>query len=323
MDNIILPATANGSMKPGEIYLANEGAVNNQFLSEALTQYSVGWKSPSGVLEALLKLIFGEPIVVGKSFQFSKADDKASFYACESDEDVRAIGADFKRVNWGSTKVDSHTLSKGLTTRIDRDKLNDDPEAEQKAISALRTFLMRADILRGLNALSSNATNAAKTWGTGDNKADADADVIGMLITAAKAAGLKPNQVLYGITAYQKRFLTLRDANNTAVAGSATLANEQLAGLFGVKTVSQVEQIYQSGASKAAMIDNLVLGYNVQQSGLDEDPSNIKLFITKMGGGSEYAVFREEHGAFVDLTVAHQSRAVVTSTTGIGKLTIS
>ena len=323
MDKLILPAAASGSFKPGQIYLANEGAVNNQFLSEALTQFSVGWKSPDGGLEALIRLIFGEPIVVSKSFQFSKGDDKAAFYACEGDEDIRAMGSDFKLVQWGSTKVDSHTLSKGLTTRIDRDKLNDDPEAEQKAVAMLRTFLMRADILRGFNSLSNAASNTNKTWGTGDNKADADADVMAMLIACAKAAGLKPNQVLYGITSWQKRFLTQRDSNNTPVAASATLTPEQLAGLFGVKTVKQVEQIYQNGASKAAMIDNLVLAYNVQGSGLDEDPSNIKQFVTHMGGGSEYAVYREEHGAFVDLTVAHQNRIVVTSTTGIGKLTIS
>lgn len=323
MDNFILPAAASGSFTPGQIYLANEGAVNNQFLSEALTQYSVGWTSPEGALEALLKLVFGEPIIVGKRFSFKKADDKTAFYAAENDEDVRAMGSDFKLFKFEGSTVDSHTQSKGLTIRIDRDERNEDPEAEQKAVALLRTIIMRAEILRGFSLLSNAATNSAKTWGTGDNKADADADVIAMLVTAAKAAGLKPNQVLYGITAFQKRFLTLRAANNTPVAASATLTTEQLAGIFGVGTVRDVNQIYQNGASKAAMIDNLVLAYNVQRSGIKDDPSNIKLFATKMGGGSEYAVFREEHGAFIDITVAHQSRVIVTSTTGIGKLTIS
>ena len=323
MKNMILPAASSGSMTPGQIYLANEDAVGNQFLSEALTQYSVGWKSPDGELERLMKLVFGEPIIVGKRFSFKKADDKAAFYVAEGDEDVRSIGADFKRIEWQGKTVDSHTLSKGLTVRIDRDEINDDPEAEQKAVANLRTILMRSDVLRGLNMISTNATNAAKTWGTGDNKADADADVIAMLITAAKAAGVKPNQVLFGLTAAQKRFLTLRDSGNTAVAGSATLTTEQLAGLYGVDTVENIKHIYQSGSSKAAMIDSLVLAYNVQRSGLKDDPSNIKLFATKMAGGSEYAVFREEHGAFIDVTVAHQNQIVATSTAGIGKLTIS
>lgn len=323
MDNFILPTVASGSLKPGQIYLANEGAVSNQFLSEALTQYSVGWRSPEGLLEALLKLVFGEPIIVGKRFSFKKADDKTAFYAAENDEDVRAMGSDFKLFKFEGSTVDSHTQSKGLTIRIDRDEINDDPEAEQKAVALLRTILMRAEILRGFSLLSSAASNTNKTWGTGDNKADADADVIAMLVTAAKAAGLKPNQVLYGITAFQKRFLTLRAADNTPVAGSATLTTDQLAGIFGVETVKEIAQIYQNGASKAAMIDNLVLAYNVQRSGIKDDPSNIKLFATKMGGGSEYAVYREEHGAYLDVTVAHQSRVIVTSTTGIGKLTIS
>ena len=324
--NIIFPGvlapTAASGYKPGQIYLANEGAVNNQFLSEALTQYSVGWKSPDGSLEKALRLLYGEPITVGKRFSFKKANDKVDFYACENDEDIRAIGADFQRYDWKGSTVDSHTLSKGLTQRIDRDELNDDPEAEQKAVANLRTILMRAEILRGLNVLSTNATNDAKTWGSGQNAADADADVIAALVAGAKAAGIRPNQVLFGLTAWQKRFLTLRAASNSAVAMGASLAPEQIAGIYGVKTVAPIEHIYQNGASKAAMADSLVLAYNAQQSGLKDDPSNIKQFVTKIGGG-EYAVFREEHGAFVDVTVAHQSQIVVTSTTGIRKLTIS
>ena len=323
MNPIINPAAASGTYKPGQIYLANEGAVNNQFLSEALTQYSMGWQSPQGELEALTRLLFGEPIVVGKRFSFRKADDKAAFYAAENDDDVRAVGSDFKLFRFEGTTVDSHTQSKGLTQRIDRDELNDDPEAEQKAVANLRTILMRAEILRGFNALSTSASNTNKTWGTGDNKADADADVIAMLVAAAKAAGLKPNQVLFGMTAWQKRFLTLRAASNTPVAASATLTPEQLAGIYGVRRVSPVEQVYQNGASKAAMIDSLVLAYNIQNSGIKDDPSNIKIFTTRMGGGGEYAVYREERGAWVDITVAHQSRVLVTSTSGIGKLTIS
>ena len=39
--------------------------------------------------------------------------------------------------------------------------------------------------------------------------------------------------------------------------------------------------------------------------------------------GSYYAVFREEKAAGIDITVAHQSRIIITSSLGIGTLTIS
>ena len=148
----ILPATAG--MQPGKVYLANEGAVNNQFLSEALTQYSVGWTSPEGKLEALLKVLTGEPVNVSKRFEFKKMDNAKAFAAVENDEDVRAIGADFKRVTVQGTTVDAHTLSKGLTLRIDRDELNDDPTAEQTAVAYLKTLLLRGEIIRAFTGLA-------------------------------------------------------------------------------------------------------------------------------------------------------------------------
>lgn len=318
----ILSPTAG--IKPGMVYLANESAVGNQFLSEALTQFSVGWTSPDGALEKLLNDLVGAPVTVGKRFAFKAMDNKKAFAAAESDEDVRAIGADFKKIEVIGSTVDSHTVSKGLTLRIDRDEANDDREAEQRAVAYLRTVLLRAEIIRAIAGLVGAATNAAKTWGSGQNAADADADVMGMLKSCADASGLIPNTVLFGPVSWQKRFLTLRAAANSAVGASATLTLEQLAGLYGVRQVKRIEERYQSSASaKSALLsDNLVLGYNTQQSGIKEDPSNIKRFITPVNG-NEYAVFRKEEAAGIDITVCHQSRIILTSSLGIGKLTIS
>lgn len=317
----ILPATT--AMKPGQVYLANEGAVGNEFLSQALTQYSVGWTSPDGVLEKLLEDLAGAPITVSKRFAFKAMDNAKAFAAAENDEDVRAIGADFKRIEISGSTVDSHTVSKGLTLRIDRDELNDDPEAEQKAVAYLRTILLRGEIIRALAGLTGVATNTAKTWGAGDGKADADADVMAMLNACADASGLLPNTVLFGSAAWQKRFLTLRDSANSAVAQSAVLTLDQLAALYGVRAVKRIEERFQAKSGKQTLLsNNLVLAYNIQNSGIKDDPSNIKRFVTKVNG-ADYAVFREEKAAGIDITVAHQSRIIITSGLGIGKLTIS
>lgn len=317
----ILPATT--AMKSGQVYLANEAAVGNNFLSEALTQYSVGWTSPDGALEKLLNDLTGAPIIVGKRFAFKAMDNAKAFAAAENDEDVRAIGADFKRIEISGSTVDSHTVSKGLTLRIDRDELNDDPEAEQKAVAYLRTILLRAEIIRALTGLKGAASNTAKTWGTGNNKADADADVMAMLNACADASGLLPNTVLFGSAAWQKRFLTLRDSANSAVAQSAVLTLDQLAALYGVRSVKRIEERFQAKSGKQTLLSNaLVLAYNIQNSGIKDDPSNIKRFVTKVNG-SDYAVFREEKAAGIDITVAHQSRIIITSSLGIGTLTIS
>ena len=65
-----------------------------------------------------------------------------------------------------------------------------------------------------------------------------------------------------------------------------------------------------------------MLLFNAQRSGIKDDPSNIKRFVTKVAG-SDWAVFREEHAAGVDVTVAHQSLIAITSSLGIGKVTVS
>lgn len=316
---------ANEPLKAGQIRLANEAAVNNQFLSDALTQYSVGWTSPGGVLEAILETLTGAPVVVPKRFSFKKADNKKAFAAVEADEDVRAIGADFKRVNVQGETVDAHTVSKGLTIRVDRDELNDDPEAEQKAVAYLRTVLLRGEIVRAFTGLSAAATGGNATTGTWTPaaKADADAEILAHLQTLADDAGLLPNRIFFGSTAWSKRITTMRASESPAVSMGSTFTREQLAGFYAVDSVHVCNERFQSGSGKATLLsNNLVLLFNAQRSGLKDDPSNIKRFVTKVAGSTD-AVFREEHAAGVDVTVAHQSLIAITSSLGIGKITVS
>lgn len=319
----ILPAAAN--LMPGKVYLANEGAVNNQFLSEALTQYSVGWKSPDGKLEELLQTLTGAPVIVPKRFSFKKMDNAKAFAAVENDEDVRAIGADFKRVTVEGSTVDAHTVSKGLTMRIDRDELNDNPQAEQDAVAYLKTVLLRGDIIRafaGLNGAATGGKAITATW-TAAAKADADAEILAHLQTLADDSGLLPNRVFFGATAFAKRFTTMRASDAVAVSNGAALTPEQLAGLYAVDTVNVCNERYQSGSGKSTLVsNNVVLLFNAQGSGVKDDPSNIKRFVTKVNG-QDFAVFREEKAAGVDVTVAHQSLIAITSGLGVGKITVS
>ena len=317
---------SGAAAKPGQVFLANEGAVDNQFLSVALTQYSVGWKSPDGKLEATLRALTGEPIVVPKRFSFKKTDNAKAFASVENDEDVRAIGADFKRVTVQGTTVDLHTVSKGLTMRIDRDELNENPQAEQDAVAYVKTLLLRGEIVRAFTGLSGAATGGnaiSKTWGTGDSARDADSDLLLHLQTLADDAGLLPNRIWFGSTAWIKRFTTLRAASNSSVAASALLTPEQVAGLAAVDSVNVCNERYQGASGKSTLLsNNLVLLFNAQTSGVKDDPSNIKRFVTKVNG-QDFAVFREEKAAFIDITVAHQSLIAITSPLGIGKITVS
>ncbi|MBQ3808544.1 MAG: hypothetical protein II840_11375, partial [Kiritimatiellae bacterium] len=80
---------------------------------------------------------------------------------------------------------------------------------------------------------------------------------------------------------------------------------------------------YQTKTGKQTLLsNNLVLLFNAQTSGIKDDPSNIKRFVTKVNG-QDFAVFREEKAAYLDITVAHQSLIAITSSLGIGKITVS
>ena len=184
----------------------------------------------------------------------------------------------------------------------------------------------RREIVRaftGLSGAASGGNAISKTWGTGENARDADSDLLLHLQTLADDAGLLPNRIWFGSTAWIKRFTTLRAASNSSVAASALLTPEQVAGLAAVDSVNVCNERYQGASGKSTLLsNNLVLLFNAQTSGVKDDPSNIKRFVTKVNG-QDFAVFREEKAAGVDVTVAHQSLIAITSSLGVGKYTVS
>src|SRR5687767_1152823 len=84
----------NGALAPGQLCLANESRFNSAFFSEPLTAYATGWRDASNI-EAMLDFL-APPVQTGRRFEFKKGDNSEAFYS-ELD-DVRALGADFKRV---------------------------------------------------------------------------------------------------------------------------------------------------------------------------------------------------------------------------------
>src|SRR5687768_3687158 len=109
----------DGSLLPGPLSLANESRFNSSFFSQPLTTYAVGWRDPNNVEKTLHFLT--PPIRVGRRFEFKQTDNSEAFLS-ELD-DTRALGADFKRVEYkGSTVVDK-THNRGLTMRIDVDSV--------------------------------------------------------------------------------------------------------------------------------------------------------------------------------------------------------
>lgn len=325
--NVDLVAASNGvrlldsnevKAAGGLVAAANASLFASNFFSEALTTYALGWK-PEDTLQALLDFIAPE-VMTGRKFQFAKGVNSEMFLS-ESD-DVRAIGSDFKRVQFSQNMTDSSTQNKGLVVYMDRDQVDGVPDAENRYTAALMTRLVRNEIRRAIALLLAGATNVAKGW---NSNTDPDGDVLQQLDLSGDAVGMEPNRVLYGRGAWIKRLLAFRAQNNAGGYASAAMSTQQLTDLFGVEEVRVARERYQSSASaKSKIVGDICLIFNGQQNQLAEDASNVKRFVSMAEGGQKFRIYRQElTSKLIAITVEHYSRIVVVDSTGLRKITVT
>lgn len=322
MDKIIridfgLPEDAGSGRNPRNVIaLANEARFTAAHFSEGLSAYAVGWRDPENVQATLDAM--APPVETPRRFEYKSATNIEEFLS--EVDDVRAIGAAFKRMAYTGSSVNQKTLNKGLTITLDRDDMV--AGSEERAVARLLARLNRNDLRRAVTALVAGATNTGKTWDASAGK-DPDQDVIADLITSGDARGINPNVVVYGETAWQKRALSHRAQSSAGGFASASLTPEQLAQLLGVARVVLSRERYQSSASaKTKIVGSYVLMYFASLVPDTEDPSNVKQFWTPTESG-RFRVYREEHVKTVEISVEHYSNIVVTSTLGIRMFTVS
>lgn len=310
--------------KPGQILFANDSRFNETYYSEPLTNYLVGWRDPNDT-EASLNFIAPQ-VPVGRRFEW-KAAVNAEEFLSEIVDDQRAIGSDFKEVKYTATDVTDKTLNKGLTYIADLDNVVGTNWQNQKAAKLLRR-LYRNEFRRGIAALSAAATNQAYTWDTTAGK-NPDQDLRTDLITATTAIGIRPNRILYGDTAFNKRLISYAaQVNATAFQGVGKLTGPDLAAALMVDEVRISKERYQSAAAaKSEIVSNLIFGFYAQDGVDTEDATNLKRFVSsfdaEQGGGNVRVFVQQISSKLVAVTVEHYSKIVVTYSGGIRKWTIS
>lgn len=315
-------ARDTGNNAVGAVCLANEARFNASFLSTPLTGYTVGWSSGDG-LEELLEM-FAPECPTSRRFSYKKAINADQFLGESDDSDIRAIGAEFKRVTYTGTEAEAKTYNKGLTVRIDLDEEADDPMTEERCTAALMKRLLRMEIRRAVGLVDAASTDTASTWGAA-TPVDADMEIVGDLVLAADASGVRPNRVAYGDNVWSKRMLTMRAGANAGCLANAGFSPEQLAAFLQVdKVMICKERIQATKTTKAGLLgSNKVYMFNAQSGAGKDDPSNVKRFVTRMGGG-KFQVYRQEvTSKLIDITVEHYSNIVCTSTLGMRKRTVS
>lgn len=309
----ICPAGQGGV---GKVALANEAALNASFLSEPLSDYATGWRSDEGQLEAELDFL-APAVKVARKFEYFKGNNKDVFAMIADGGDVRALFGEFEQVKTIGETVDSHTVSKGLTTVIEKD--SEMPGDREAKVAWLKKLLLRAEIYRAFVLLNTAATNTAKTW---NGSATPDLDVLKAITDFGDVVGIDANRVLMGATAWQKRIGAYQAQDTKNFVPPATV--DGLAAFLAADVMIGKSR-YTNGSGKSRITSaNTVLVFQGEKNASKDDPSTIKRFWTPENGSKEYGVYIDETNAkLVRITVAHQSQIVLTYGEGVQKLTIS
>ena len=304
----------SGRNAKGVIALANEARFTAVNFSEPLTAYAIGWRDPTNLQEQL-DLMF-PPVEVPRRFEYKSAKNSDEFLS-EAD-DVRAIGAAFKKVEYSGTSVNEKTLNKGLTVTLDRDEMV--AGTEERTVARLIARLNRNDFRRGVALLAANATNTNKTW---NSSADPDQDVADDLLTGGDARGVESNTLVYGPTAWSLRRKAYRAKTDTALVLDGSMTVDQVVQSLGLDKGLVSKARYQStAAGKTRVVGSYVFMYYTDPVGSQEDPSNAKHFWTPTESG-RFRVYREEHAKTLDISVEHYGTLACPSSLGMRMFTVS
>lgn len=299
----------------------NSSLITEGAFRQPLTQFAIGWKEKA--LEEELEFWAPEALV-NRRFEFAAFDNAEEFLGNE--DDTRPPRADFKEVEYSSSKIDASTANHGLQVTLDLDQITRIDNWEEYYVEKLLRRIRRNSIIRAIELLKAAATNTNKTW-DGTAGKDPDSDVLGDLVTATAACGVTPNRVGYGPTAWQKRVLSLRAQAHAGGFAGAALSAGELADYLNVDQVFRSRTHYASGSVRTSAASNQVIMFQAATGTDTEDPSNIKRFVS-MGnpeeGGGRYQVYSQRLSAKRHvIAVGYYELIKITSTLGIRKFTIS
>lgn len=309
--------------------LANEERFTASYFSTPLTAYTVGWQDPED-LESLINFV-APKVTVNRRFEYKVAINKEAFFSEIDDE--RAIGADFKRVEYKGATSYAKTINRGLKYRIDLDEEGAGIVNEQLIVGRLLQRCRRNQWRRAAAALTSLITVPSLTTWTYNSVSNPVAQPIEdmrkfLLQQVQLVSGVFPNRILSDLLSWN---LALASYARQLTAGAIAMydmtpddvtAKLMIDGLMVAKAIytsAAGTQANTTGTKSYVTPQEMFSFYGQDNPGLD-DPSNIKRFCTPAGDG-DFRVFRQQVGAkFVDISVEYYDNILVAATIGAGGL---
>lgn len=319
MKREIVIASANEAGNSGVLAMANESRLEGATYSEEVSNFVLGVLGTDlAPLQAELDLM-APPVRTARRFEYMTAPAGLSFLADQDDE--RAIGADFRKLDARGATVSAKTANRGLSFTLDRDEMVDGSTAQ--TAKWLTAILLRNDLLRLNTVLAAAATNTNVTFSA---STDPDGLLETGLLAAHTARGLYPNLVVSGLTAWASRKAAYRASTKAGSLALAGMTPMDVAGVLGVdkfhvsKTVTKASKT----GSKSAFLSNLIYAYYTDDVVSKDDASNVKRFWTPCDGGEQFRVYVDDSKAkTVEVIVEQYSTIAATDSTGIRKFTVS
>jgi hypothetical protein len=278
---------------------ANEERFTAAYYNEPLTQYATGWSDPEN-LEALIEFI-APRVPVGRRFEYKAALNSEAFLSDGANDDLRAIGAHFKQIEYKGTSVNAKTDNRGLVYRLDLDEEGQGILTEELIVARMLQRCRRNQYRRAVTALLGDA-----------------------MLRAMLDSGLLPNRLLVDFQAWRYRQKGLAPQLTAGAIADYRNTVPEWGQLCGADATMLSKAVYQSTSTAKALIANArVVVFCGQASPTRDDPTNVKRFVTPTGDG-DFRVSRQPVGAkFVDISVEYYDSIAATATVGAQSLTIS
>ena len=159
---------AVGEFRHGRITTANESLFAQANFSEPMTNYAVNWTDPEGY-DALIEFIAPNFQAPGDLFEYTIWDNAEAFLSDGTYDDLRAINAEFKTVDYNQTKEFAQIGNRGLRIELDYDRIKHQPNWQQIYTGQLLRRLKRNQARRAAAIAIAAGTAVSFVWNAGVN----------------------------------------------------------------------------------------------------------------------------------------------------------
>ena len=283
-----MPFSLGRDLPHEAITTANASLFVQAHFSEPLTSYATGWRDAQN-LDAIAEFIAPTLPGTGERYEHITYPNAEAFLSdVTADDDLRAIGGDFKAVDYTQAKTSRTVPNRGLRIVLDWDRIKNQPNWQEFYTGMLMQRLKRNAVRRKYALAIASGTDVPLVWDAA-GAADPDYDLANQAAISGDASGVTPTSALWGLGAQLLRLQTYGATNAAkAVAGRALtpVQASQAAGLNGMLDSSR----YQAGTGKSRVVAAKVLLFTSSPTSM-MDPSNFKTAKANTEQGGLYAVY--------------------------------